>query len=131
DEGPATVTSFGRTATAELVLLVTAVGLAAGLVVLVPGRSLAQGARGPVNVERRVGSYTAQVFLDPSAAGRNQLHVTFVDANGLAAAQVTNASVSVGPDGGALRPVTVRLISPGHFVGDVRLAAPGRYRVAL
>ena len=57
--------------------------------------------------------------------------MTFVDVNGLAAAQVTNASVSVGLDGATLRAVALRLISPGHFVGDVDLAAAGRYRVAL
>src|SRR5207244_12870683 len=108
-----------------------AVSLAAGRVVLLPGRSLAQAARGPVNVERHIGQYTAQVFFDPSAVGANQLHLTFVDAHGLAAAQVTNASVSLGPVGGGLRPVAMRLISAGHFVGDVRLPAPGRYRVSI
>src|SRR5207245_1475242 len=83
-----------------------------------------------VIVEGHIGQYTAQVFFAPSAVGANQLHLTFVDAHGLAAAQVTNASVSLGPVGGGLRPVAMRLISAGHFVGDVRLPAPGRYRVS-
>jgi len=108
-----------------------AVGLATARAVFAPGKSLAQAARGPVNVERHVGQYTAQVFLDPSSVGANQLHLTFVDAQGLAAAQVTNASAGLGPVGGGLRPVALRLISPGHFVGDVRLATAGRYRVSI
>lgn len=128
--GAGAVRSFGRTAAIEGVVLVTALGLGAALVAMVPGRSLALAARGPVNQERQAGSYTAQLLIDPTAVGANQVHVTFVGAAGLAAADVTNADVRVGRDGGTLLPLAMRLISPGHFVGDATLA-PGRYRVAV
>ncbi|MEA2825607.1 MAG: copper transport protein [Actinomycetota bacterium] len=129
-DGPvAAVRSFDRSAAAELVALVAAVAVAAGLVALVPGRSLALVANGPVNVERRSGASTVQLFIDPTAVGANQVHLTYVDAQGLGAAGVTNTDVTLGPAGGGLEPVAMRLISPGHFVGDVNLPAPGAYRL--
>lgn len=131
DAAPSTVATFTRTATVELVLLVLTVALAAGLVVLVPGRSLALAASGPVNADRRAGPYTVQLFIDPTTVGANQLHLTFVGSTGLAAAEVQQTSVSVGPAAGAGQAVAMRLISPGHFVGDVSLPAPGRYRVSV
>src|SRR5439155_22418988 len=126
-----TTGSFERSTAAELALLACAVAFAAGLVALVPGRMLALAASWSVNAERRLGTYTAQVFLDPSAVGANQLHVTFVNVQGLAAAEVTRADVLVGPLGGSQKQVAMRLISPGHFVGDVRLPAAGRYRLRV
>src|SRR5439155_21580799 len=95
DAGRASTTarSFQRTAAAELAVLAAGVALAAGLVVLVPGRSLSLAAQGPVNQERRAGGYTIQLFIDPSAVGDNQVHVTFVNAQGLGAAEVTGTEV--------------------------------------
>ncbi|MGH9279099.1 MAG: copper resistance protein CopC [Acidimicrobiales bacterium] len=125
------VSRFQRTSAVEVVVLTAAVGLAAVLVALVPGRSLALAAKGPVNQERRAGAYTVQLYIDPTTIGDNQVHVTYNNAQGLAAAEVTNVTVTLGPaDGGAApEPVEMRLISPGHFVGDTTLPAPGRYRL--
>jgi copper transport protein len=133
DPGGAASRSFRRSSTTELVVLAAAVALASALVALVPGRSLALLARGPVNQEQRVGAYTVQLFIDPSATGDNELHVTFVDANGLGAADVTALAVTLagppgGPEGNGAGGPAMRLISAGHFVGDVTLAA-GAYRL--
>jgi len=130
----AAVSSFDRSAAAELVALVATVAVAAALVALVPGRSLALAARGPVNVERRAGAYTVQLFIDPTAVGTNQVHLSYVDARGLGAAEVTNTVVTVTPASASAAPgppesVPMRLISPGHFVGDVDLPAAGSYRL--
>jgi copper transport protein len=122
---------FQRTAAAELGLLVVVVSLAAALVALVPGRSVALAAKGPVNQEKTIGTYTAQFLVDPTAVGANQVHVTFLNAQGLGAAEVTNSSVTLGRVGAAPNRVPMRLISPGHFVGDVTLPAPGDYRVTV
>ena len=123
---------FGRSSIIELGVLAAVVALAAALVALVPGRSVALAANGPVNTSQRVGDYTVQLFIDPSAPGANELHVTFTDPSGLAAGQVTNATVTLaqGRPPGAPTPLPVRLISPGHFVGDATLT-DGRYRVAV
>ncbi|MEA2716444.1 MAG: copper transport protein, partial [Actinomycetota bacterium] len=129
DGGRGAVSSFDRSAAVELVALVATVAVAGALVALVPGRSLALAAKGPVNMERRAGAYTVQLFIDPTAVGTNQVHLTFVDAQGLGAAEVTNTDVSLGLVSGALEPVAMRLISPGHFVGDVTLPVPGSYRL--
>jgi copper transport protein len=126
-----TTRSFARTSAAELVLLLGAVGLAAALVALVPGRSLALAAKGPVNQERAAGGYTVQLFIDPTTVGANQVHVTFVNAQGLAAAEVSRATVTLGRPGEPAPPVDMRLISPGHFVGDTTLPSPGRYRLTV
>jgi copper transport protein len=126
-EGTKAVRTFQRSAVAEVLVLGAAVALAAGLVAMVPGRSLALAARGPVNKEAHVGRYTVQLFLDPSKPGQNQVHLTFVDAQGLAAAAVTNTSLQLGPTGGKPATVAMRLLAPGHFAGDADLPSAGPY----
>jgi copper transport protein len=131
DPGSGPGRSFRRSSTAEVVVLAGVVAFASALVALVPGRSLALLARGPVNQEQRAGSYTVQLFMDPSAPGPNELHVTFVDPNGLGAADVTSVTATLAAvGGGAPAPAAppLRLISAGHFVGNLDLAA-GAYRL--
>ena len=132
DPAGAASRSFRRSSAAELVVLAAVVAFASGLVALVPGRSLALQARGPVNQDQRIGAYTVQLFIDPSAPGANEVHVTFVDDKGLGAADVTalNATLAVEQPGAAPAPLPMRLISQGHFVGNADLAA-GPYRLAV
>jgi hypothetical protein len=125
------VRSFARTSAVELLVLAGAVALAAALVALVPGRSLALAELGAVSVERAIGSNTVQLFIDPTAVGANQVHVTFVNDAGLAAAEVTQATVTVTPPGGSPRPVPMRLIAPGHFAGDTTFPRAGKYRLSV
>lgn len=123
--------SFRRSSALELVVLAAVVGFASALVALVPGRSLALLARGPVNQEQRAGQYTVQLFLDPSQPGANEIHVTFIDPNGLGASEVTAITTSLAGDGGGTpRPLPMKLISPGHFVANSELAA-GAYRLVV
>ena len=131
--------SFRRSSSLELVVLAAVVAFASALVALVPGRSLALLARGPVNQEQKAGVYTVQLFMDPSAPGDNELHLTFVDPNGLGAADVTAVTATLsGPprvagaaaDGSPGSSPAMRLISAGHFVGTVTLSA-GSYRLAV
>ena len=126
DPSAAASRSFRRSSSVELAVLAVVVAFASALVALVPGRSLALLARGPVNQEQRAGGYTVQLFLDPSAPGANDIHLTFVDANGLGAAEVTdiNAMLESGPA------LAMRLIPPGHYVGSVDLAA-GAHRLTV
>ena len=123
---------FRRSSTVELVVLAAVVAFASALVALVPGRSLALAARGPVNQEQRAGQYTVQLFLDPSSPGANEIHVTFIDPNGLGAAEMTaiTTTLAAGPAGAPPQPLPMRLISPGHFVANTELAA-GAYRLAV
>jgi copper transport protein len=123
--------SFARSSAMELALLGAAVALAAGLVALVPGRSLALAAKGPVNVVRAAGGYTVQFDLDPSTVGANQVHVTFVTPDGLGAAEVTGLDLSLAPAGAPLQPLAMRLIAAGHFTGDTTLPRAGPYKVRL
>jgi copper transport protein len=119
---------FTRTSRVELVVLAVGVALASALVALVPGKTLALAANGPVNLERHAGSYTVQLFVDQTAVP-NQVHVTFVNAQGLAASEVTNVNVSMARGGTPPTPLDMRLISTGHFVADAGTLAPGTYRV--
>ena len=123
--------SFGRTSRLELVVLVGAVACAAALVALVPGRALAEAARGPVNQTQHAAGYTVQMFLDPSAVGANQVHVTFVNGKGLAASEIVNTTVSLRGPRGAPSSLAMRLISPGHFVGDAKFPVAGKYQVSV
>lgn len=129
------VRSFRSSSAAELAVLGVAVALAAGLVDLVPGRTIALAAKGPVNQEHRVSvpgqEYTVQLFIDPTQAGQNDLHVTFVDSSGLSAADIANTDVELAVGEGDPQPVRMRLLSPGHFVGEADLPQPGPYRLAV
>jgi copper transport protein len=122
--------SFHRSSTLELVVLTSVVAFASALVALVPGRSLAELARGPVNQEQRVGAYTVQLFVDPSAPGPNEIHVTFVDANGLGATDVTAVQATLASGTAPAAPLALRLISTGHFVANTALTA-GAHRLAV
>lgn len=113
------VRSFRTSSVAELAVLGLALALAAGLVDLVPGRTIALAAKGPVNQEHRVEDYTVQLFIDPTQAGQNDVHVTFVDSSGLSAGDIANTDVQLAVGDGGLEPVRMRLLSPGHFVGEV------------
>jgi copper transport protein len=124
--------AFRRSSTAELVVLAAVVACASALVALVPGRSLALQARGPVNQDQQMGGYTVQLFIDPSAPGANEVHVTFIDAKGLGAAEMTGLTATLTTEalGAAPTPLPMKLISQGHFVGNLELAA-GAYRLAV
>lgn len=49
---------------------------------LVPGRTVALAADAAVNLEHRVGPYTIQFFLDPSAVGANLREPEFIGTGG-------------------------------------------------
>lgn len=125
------VARFERSGAVELLAVTGAVALASVLVALVPGRSLALAAKGPVNEERPAGAYTVQLYVDPTRVGENEVHVTFVNDAGLAAAEIATVEVALGPAGAEPSPLAMRLISPGHFVGDTTLPAPGRYSLSV
>ena len=131
DGAKAAVGGFQRSSVAELAVLGVALALAAALVTLVPGRTLAEAAKGPVNQDRRIGDLTVQLFVDPTAVGPNQVHLTFIDAAGLGAASVSNVESTLQRGGGPPEAVTMTLLSPGHFVGDVTLPEPDRYQLTV
>jgi len=119
---------FTRTSRLELVVLAVGVALASALVALVPGKTLALAANGPVNLQRQAGPYTVQLFVDQTAVP-NQVHVTFVNAQGLAAAEVANATASIARGGAPPVPLDMRLLSAGHFVADAGSLPAGTYRI--
>jgi copper transport protein len=133
--GPEADEEVGRfqwMARAELLALGGAVALAAALVAMVPGRTLALAASGPYNAEHKAGAYTIQLLVDPTKTGSNDVHVTFVSSSGLAAAEVVNAQVTVTPPASTTpTPLLMQLIGPGHFVGTTTLPDPGRATVVV
>ena len=72
-----------------------------------------------------------QLFIDPSTPGRNEVHLTFVDANGLGVAEITapTASLTAGTERVSHSPLD-RLLSVGHFVADPDLTV-GAHRLAV
>ena len=121
---------FTRTSRFELIVLAVGVALASALVTLVPGKTLAIAANGPVNLQRQAGPYTVQFFVDQTAVP-NQVHVTFVNPQGLAAAEVANATASIARGGGPPTPLDMRLLSAGHFVADAGSLPAGAYRIEV
>ena len=68
------------------------------------------------------GGATAQLYLDPWAAGAADLHVTFFDAAGTEL-PVTVITATAATAGGPPAPVTMTLLEPGHAVGHLRTVA--------
>lgn len=65
---------------------------------------------------------TVQVYADPGTAGSNELHATFFDAAG-AELPVPTATIALTPAEGAASIIAPRQLEPGHFVGEVTMAA--------
>jgi hypothetical protein len=76
------------------------------------------------------GGSSAQVYLDPWAAGAADLHVTFFDAAGKEL-PVTSITATAATAGGAPAPVTMSPIEPGHAVGHLRTVAGVPITVAV
>lgn len=120
---------FELSASLEALVLAGALAVASALVATVPGRSLDLQPSGTVSQEHVAAGFRVQFFLDPSRVGANQLHLTFLTPDGLAAGQVDRAEAGLA--GAAPRSVSLRLIAPGHFVGDVEFPAAARYRLVV
>jgi len=65
------------------------------------------------------GGASAQLYLDPWAAGAADLHVTFFDAAGKGLG-VTSISATAATGDGAPEPVAMTALGPGHAVGHLR-----------
>jgi hypothetical protein len=121
------VARFEWVARAELLALTGAVAVAAALMVMVPGRTAALAGTGVYNNEHRAGAYTIQVLIDPARTGSNDIHVTFVNSSGLAAAEVVNSDATLtAPGTSTPSPLVMQLIGPGHFAGAATMPDPGR-----
>ncbi len=78
-----------------------------------------------------VGRVHASVFVDPSATGDNQLHLSFTTDAGIAAAGVDRVDVQLQSPSGTVSGIEMQLLGPGHFAGSFTAASPGRYGVRV
>jgi len=123
---------FTRTSAVETVVLAVVVALAAGLVALVPGRSLSIAATsGPLTQARTSNGYQVQLLVDPGKVGANEIHFTYFDSRGLGAQNVLTGTATLGLNGATPKALDLRLLVPGHFVADATLEVPGRYRIRI
>ncbi|HEV3474331.1 MAG TPA: hypothetical protein VG602_03085, partial [Actinomycetota bacterium] len=75
------------------------------------------------------GGASVQGYVDPGAAGENELHFTFFDPAG-GELPVEAATMDAVPGKGEARTLDVRRLGPGHFVAGVELdAGPWRFSV--
>jgi hypothetical protein len=65
---------------------------------------------------------SAQVYLDPGHAGKNDLHVTFFDSAGNEQA-IQSATIATSSPDGAGEILAGRMLEPGHFVTPVDIVA--------
>jgi hypothetical protein len=84
-----------------------------------------------VNQTERAGAYTVRLVVDPSTPGANELRLHFLDPGGRFANEVTNATATLTSDGGAPRPLALRLITAGHFVADTDMSTRGPWRLTV
>ena len=64
---------------------------------------------------------SVQVYLDPATPGPSEVHFTAFDPSGTELPIATASATATSPAGSS--PVELRRLSPGHFVGDVKLSA--------
>ena len=72
------------------------------------------------------GGRVLDTYLDPSRAGFNELHATYIDAAGHEIAIPRLAAMTASRPGGAPVAIPVRRFGPGHFIGDAQLG-PGEW----
>lgn len=63
------------------------------------------------------GGRSLQAYLDPGAAGANELHLTFFDASGQEL-PIQSATLVLAPVGEPAEILSPRLLEPGHFVAE-------------
>ncbi len=126
------VVGFERSSRVEAGLLVVVVALAAALVAQVPSRVAASRSNTSAAATTfTVGRVHASVFVDPSATGDNQLHLSFTTDAGIAAAGVDRVDVQLQSPSGTVSGIEMQLLGPGHFAGSFTAASPGRYGVRV
>jgi nitrogen fixation protein FixH len=76
------------------------------------------------------GGRTLDVYLDPDKPGLNEVHATFIDANGGELQIPQPPSVTVAGPEPIPQALPVRRFGPGHFIADARLGA-GAWRLEI
>ncbi len=70
------------------------------------------------------------MYLDPDRPGFNEVHGTFIGADGNELPVPRLAVITAGRPGGAPQQLPVRRFGPGHFIGDATLTA-GDWEIAV
>jgi hypothetical protein len=79
----------------------------------------------------RAGPYTVRLLVGPKFPGSNKVRITFVDAQGLPAGDVTTIDLVVERAGHNPRLLAMGWTGPGQFAGDTDLVTPGLYRLLV
>ena len=74
------------------------------------------------------GGRILNTYLDPDKPGFNEVHATYIDANGKELPIPGLGTISVARPGQAPQALPVRRFSAGHFIGDARLG-PGEWHL--
>jgi copper transport protein len=74
------------------------------------------------------GGIVLNAYLDPDRPGFNEIHATYIAANGQELPVPRPVTIAIGRPGQPLQAVPVRRFGPGHFIGDARMAA-GPWRI--
>lgn len=74
------------------------------------------------------GGIVLDAYLDPGRPGLNEVHATFIAANGQELPVPRLITIAAGRPGQAVRPLPVRRFGPGHFIGDAQLG-PGTWHI--
>jgi copper transport protein len=130
--GPARFVAQART---EALILVGVLGATAALTGIAPGSSASAGGAGrPFSAYTSLGAWELAFEIAPArAATSNDVHVVLTNAVGAPALDARDAALTAElTDAGVGRiDVPLRLLTTGHWIGDVVFPQPGRWTVRL
>lgn len=125
--GPDPVESFSRSALAELGVLGLAVVAASSLMVMVPGRAVAQASIAQLDLQQQAGTYTVNVTLAPNQPGEDQIYVLFRDRHGAPVHNILAPSAVLSAANLPEQSVPLVWIAEGRFTGGIDLPTATHY----
>jgi copper transport protein len=125
------VEAFPRTALAELGVLGLAVVAATSLMVMVPGKSVAQASIAQLELQQQAGAYTVNVTVAPNQPGEDQIYVLFRDRQGVPAQDVKTSAAVVSAATLPEQSVSLVWIANGRFTGSIDLPTPIHYGLVV
>ncbi|HEY6532274.1 MAG TPA: CopD family protein [Acidimicrobiales bacterium] len=123
-----------RTVAIEALAIVAVLAVTAVLVNTTPSRTALATATGPVSSTQQVETGSVTLEVAPAEAGRNTMHIQYLDAEGSPLDISPSLTVEVSLPSAALGPIERQVVklAPGHFVLEGNeLSLPGTWTVTL
>ncbi len=127
EDGADPAEAFPRSAFAELGVLGLALVAASSLMVMVPGRSVAQASIAELDLQQQAGAYTVNVTVAPNQPGEDQIYVLFRDGRGVPVTAIKTPSAILSGLNLPEQPVPLVWIADGRFTGSIDFPTAAHY----